>query len=178
MIFPVHSFPVLINSALSVLDGLCQKPTRRPVKPVAVPSYIEKNLLSNQRILFVSTREKLSLIAHLALAVSAKSINRDAFFNGAIDELGWNGVSEAVKNLRVSVQSIGLEVSGEEIENISAQIDTGLVPPVDVVIIDASLPFVEELEGYFKMNAGRFANDQGKYGVFIRNFLRYSDFIA
>lgn len=178
MLFPVHSFPVLVNSALSVLDGLCQKPPHTPVRPVAIPSYIEKNLLSNQRILFVSTREKLSLIAHIALAVSAKGIKRDAFFNGAIDEIGWNGVSEAVKHLRLSVQSIGLEVSGEEIENVSAQIDTGLVPPVDVVIIDASLPFAEELEGYFKMNAGSFACDQNKYGVFIRNFLRYSDFIA
>ena len=178
MNFPVHPFPVLINSALNVLDGLCQNPPRRPVRQVALPSYIEKNLLSNQRILFVTTREKLSLIAHIALALSAKELKRDAFFNGAINGLDWNGVSEAVKNLRVSVQSLGLEVTGEDIVNATDQIDTGLVPPVDVVIIDASLTFAEELEGYFKMNAGRFASDQGKYGVFIRNFLRYSDFIA
>lgn len=178
MYFPVHSFPVLLNSALNVLDGLCQKPPRKPVRQVAVPSYIEKNLLSNQRILFVTTREKLSLIAHLALALSAKDLKRDSFFNGAINGLDWNGVSEAVKNLRVSVQSLGLEVSGENLVNPVAQIDTELVPTVDVVIIDASLTFANELEGYFKMNAGRFASDQSKYGVFIRNFLRYSDFIA
>lgn len=157
----ILSFNDLMKLSVHNMDERYRSDEKPEYIETEIPSYIKNNLLKGQRILFVSTIDKLEMIASAAICCQSQ-ISIENYSTGLIRETDWPLLSSGVMKLKDKIPSQFMVVN-EFIsdEKVSCSLIEKISNDVDVVIMD------KEINGLIQENIFKELN----IPIYIRTFI-------